>query len=120
MSRILIVDDEPGFAELMGTSLERRGHEIRWCERGTEALAHLAAEPPELLVLDWILGQGMEREQILQEVAARCPECRLLIVTGLRRDQLSWTAPPTAAWEVLEKPFTLESLCDAVDGLLTK
>lgn len=50
--RVLIVDDNEAAAEGLGKLLEYRGHKVRLAYTGAEALAAVAEEAPEVLVLD--------------------------------------------------------------------
>lgn len=118
MPRILIVDDEPGFAALLGQALARRGHDVRYCDNAVEAVLLATGLVPELLVLDWMLGQGTERDNVLAVVLGVAPAVRVIVATGLRADQIAFPAAPPVHWEVLEKPFSVDALFEAVDRLM--
>ncbi|MHB1224825.1 MAG: response regulator, partial [Gemmatimonadaceae bacterium] len=51
-ARILIVDDHQDNVELLQARLEARGYEIDTATDGQEALARVAAVPPDLILLD--------------------------------------------------------------------
>ncbi len=53
--RVLIVDDDPGFARALARSLRRQGHEVFLCERGAEARQLLEQADPDVVVLDFHL-----------------------------------------------------------------
>jgi DNA-binding NtrC family response regulator len=117
MPRILIVDDEPGFAGLLGQALARRGHDVRSCDNSVEAVLLAATLIPEVLVLDWMLGQGTERDNVLAAVVRVSPQVRVIVATGLRADQIT-LGTPVGTWMVLEKPFSVDALFDAVDRVM--
>lgn len=50
--KILIVDDEPAIADTLAYALKADGFAVDHCLLGREALARLAAEPHDLVVLD--------------------------------------------------------------------
>jgi two-component system KDP operon response regulator KdpE len=50
--RILVVEDEPAFAELIGLWLERHGWRPEIARDGAHALRAIAERPPDLIVLD--------------------------------------------------------------------
>ncbi|MGQ0509207.1 MAG: HDOD domain-containing protein [Betaproteobacteria bacterium] len=50
--RILLVDDDESDCVLGGRTLERAGHEVRLAPGGHEALALIAAAPPQLVITD--------------------------------------------------------------------
>lgn len=54
---ILIVDDEPGIAEVIGAYLEREGYEASWLSTGAAVLPWLASVQPDLILLDVMLPE---------------------------------------------------------------
>jgi len=116
MPRILVVDDEPGFAALIGQALLRRGHDVRACETAAEAIALAPGLVPEVVVLDWMLGKGADRDNVLAAARAVSPNVNVIVATGYRADQVTLGSP--GKWEVLEKPFSVEQLADAVDRVM--
>jgi DNA-binding response OmpR family regulator len=55
MSRVLLVEDDPGVAEALALALTSLGHSVRTAPDGTAGLAALAAEPLDVLLLDVML-----------------------------------------------------------------
>ncbi|HCT91342.1 MAG TPA: VanR-ABDEGLN family DNA-binding response regulator [Lachnospiraceae bacterium] len=53
--KILVVDDEREIADLVALYLENEGFAVVTCYNGTDALAYLEKEPPDLAVLDVML-----------------------------------------------------------------
>ncbi|KJV10004.1 transcriptional regulator [Elstera litoralis] len=56
-AHILIVDDEPGIAEIIGAYLERDGFEASWLSTGAAVLPWLATVQPDLILLDLMLPE---------------------------------------------------------------
>jgi CheY-like chemotaxis protein len=52
MGHILVVDDEPAIVTVVRERLEREGFTVRAVASGEEALAHMDADPADLIVLD--------------------------------------------------------------------
>jgi two-component system KDP operon response regulator KdpE len=50
--RILVVDDEPAIRKLLHTGLGTQGYDIIDASNGKNALAAVAADPPDLILLD--------------------------------------------------------------------
>jgi len=61
-TRILIVEDDPDIAELVAHYLDKAGFTTERIASGRDALASIAAKPPDLVVLDLMLPQvdGLE------------------------------------------------------------
>ena len=49
---IIVVDDDPTVADVVGRYLVRDGHYVECVRDGQEALRRVAEEPPDLVVLD--------------------------------------------------------------------
>jgi two-component system phosphate regulon response regulator PhoB len=49
---LLVVDDEPEINKLVARIFEKRGYRVRSAIDGAEALAAIAKEPPDLVMLD--------------------------------------------------------------------
>lgn len=60
--RILAVDDEKHIVRLIQVNLERAGYTVETAFDGQEALQKVADNPPDMIVLDWMMPQlnGME------------------------------------------------------------
>jgi two-component system KDP operon response regulator KdpE len=57
-ARVLVVDDEPQILRALRTSLHGAGYEVETAETAEGALAALAANPPDAVVLDLVLPDG--------------------------------------------------------------
>jgi CheY-like chemotaxis protein len=72
--RILIVDDDPVVAGMLGASLVGAGHEIAEANSGEEALARLAdsgsAPLPDIVILDIEMGMGMDGYETCRRLRA--------------------------------------------------
>ena len=68
-STILVVEDEPAIAELLSVNLGFAGHKVMIAGDAEAAMAMIATELPDLVLLDWMLP-GMSGA-FSQEVALR-------------------------------------------------
>ncbi len=86
MLRILLVEDDPDHAELIGRSLQggREPTEIAVARSVREARAILDAEPPDLVVTDYMLPDGNGTELLAPD--APCP---VIIVTSRGDEELA-------------------------------
>lgn len=118
-ARLLVVDDEPEIAELIGEMLAGAGYEVMTAESGAVALAMLAEARFDAIVSDLHMpeldGAGLWREvKRTHPALAR----RMLFVTG---DTLSPTARQfldEARCDRLNKPFAKAELLARVAALL--
>ncbi|HBH01377.1 MAG TPA: hypothetical protein DDZ42_05530, partial [Candidatus Rokubacteria bacterium] len=79
--RVLVVDDEPEFRQLVAGCLTEEGFEVLEAGDGLEALLQLKRERPGVLLLDLRMPRlgGLE---VLRRVQALGQSVRVLIVTG--------------------------------------
>ena len=107
-SRVLVVDDEPQILRALRTSLHGAGYEVETAETAEEALAALAANPPDAVVLDLVLPDGSG--------TAVCRELRTwssapVIVLSVVGDEAEKVAALDAgADDYVTKPFSVEEL----------
>ena len=55
MASILVVEDETAMNDLMRAELEAEGHVVRQAHDGATALRMVHEQPPQLVILDWML-----------------------------------------------------------------
>ncbi|MHC5161755.1 MAG: response regulator, partial [Planctomycetota bacterium] len=55
-TEILVVDDQKDLLEMLDMVLTQEGYRVRTAASGNEALAMIAAQKPDLILLDIILG----------------------------------------------------------------
>ena len=107
-ARVLVVDDEPQILRALRTSLHGAGYEVETAETAEEALAALAANPPDAVVLDLVLPDGSG--------TAICRELRTwssapVIVLSVIGDEAEKVAALDAgADDYVTKPFGIEEL----------
>jgi len=53
--KILLVDDEADFLEIMGAHLESWGYEVIKAQNGDEAIKALAGKGPDVVILDYVM-----------------------------------------------------------------
>ncbi len=109
-ARILLVEDDPLQARLYQQALP--DCRFTWVRTGTEALAALGREIPEIILLDHVLegGEtGLAFLPRLKEVAAHVP---VLVVSGTLAiaEQIRALSGPRSAHYVIEKPVDLDVL----------
>ena len=79
--RLLVVDDDPGLLLAVSETLREAGYEVQTARRGAEALAHIAASLPDLVISD-IRMPGMDGYTLVRNLRA-APRTRLLPIIFL-------------------------------------
>jgi CheY-like chemotaxis protein len=108
---ILVVDDDPLVRAAIVRALTELGYQTGEAADGKAALAALgAAEPPSLVILDYVMP-GMDGAEVAREIAATDPDLPVVFSTG----HAALRALRSAAGDdvdVLTKPFSLDELDD--------
>jgi DNA-binding response OmpR family regulator len=105
-SRVLVVEDDEQLRRIIISNLVARGHEVRQASDATAALAALAEEQPDLLILDINLpdrtGWDVLRDAQLPD------DVRVLMLTAVPVSPRRLAEFRPVAY--LPKPFPLEAL----------
>jgi DNA-binding response OmpR family regulator len=119
--RILIVEDDPDIAELVGRYLDKAGFTTERIASGREALTAIVARPPELLVLDLMLPHvdGLEVCRVLRanETTASIP---IIMLTARAEESERIVGLELGADDYLAKPFSPNELVARVRALLRR
>ncbi|MBL8326772.1 MAG: response regulator [Rubrivivax sp.] len=108
---ILIADDEPSIVLSLEFVLQEEGYRVRVARDGVEALEAIAAERPDLLLLDVMLPR-MNGFEVCQRLRAH-PEWRALRVVMLSakgRDVEVRKGLALGADAYVTKPFAIQDL----------
>jgi CheY-like chemotaxis protein len=67
-ARVLVVEDDPSTRELLVRTLEREGWGVQEAGNGRVALEHLAASPPDVVLLDLVMPEmnGFELLEVMR------------------------------------------------------
>lgn len=115
--RVLIVEDEPGIAKIIQTTLVRDGFETKIAPDGFSAGSLLWSFAPSLMTLDLKIP-GINGLEVLKIVKGtpKLEHVKILVVSAMPKAQLE-EALSAGADDVLEKPFTTESLKGKISAL---
>lgn len=114
--RILIVDDERAVANLLADALRGQGHEAALVHRGEDALAELGRVRPDAVFLD-VLMPGMSGVEVLRRIRETDLTLPVVLITGHAQDYELEEARRLGISEVIEKPFILNALSEALGSL---
>jgi DNA-binding response OmpR family regulator len=114
---ILIVDDDPGIGSLLSQLLEEEGYTAVYAETGAVALQYVAATPPDLILLDYLMP-GMDGAAFVQEAEHRDlrDSIPLILVTASTAAQECAQMARTDGY--LGKPFDLEEVLATITRYL--
>ncbi len=120
-ARILVVDDERDITALVAYHLARAGYRVRTAGDGGAALEAIAAETPDLIVLDLMLP-GLSGHEVLAEVRRReaTRDVGVIVLTARRDEPDRIKGLAGGADDYLTKPFSPEELVLRVGAVLRR
>ena len=115
---ILIVDDVEQQREVASEMLKQLGYRAVSVSSGEEAVAYLKAHEVDLLLLDMIMGPGMDGLETYRKIIEIHPGQRAVIASGFSETARVKAAQRLGVGRYLKKPFLLEKLGMAVKAEL--
>jgi PAS domain S-box-containing protein len=118
-ARILIVDDERHNREILQVMLMAEGFVLLNATSGEEALAIVAQQPPDLILLD-IMMPGMDGYQVAARIKGNpaTKNIPVIMVTALDDRSARMLGLSAGAEDFLTKPVSRAELCVRVRNLL--
>jgi two-component system, cell cycle sensor histidine kinase and response regulator CckA len=117
--QVLLVDDEEGVRELLGTVLERNGFVVQSAASAEAALQILSNASFDVLLTDIVLP-GMTGIELARRVLAQAPRTRVLFISGYTGDAVLDAADLGAAPNFIQKPFGSRVLVARLRSLLAE
>ena len=111
--KVLIVDDEEDFLEVMAERMKSRGMEVSTSTSAEEALVLIEKESFDAVILDFMMP-GMDGIETSKAIKAAKPELQIILLTGHATVQKGVEAMKLGAMDVMEKPADLEILTEKI------
>lgn len=102
-TRVLLVDDEKDFVEMLGLRLEEAGENVSAAHSGRECLQILEQKEVDVVILD-ILMPGMDGIATLKEIKKRFPLVEVIMLTGHGTTESAVKGMKLGAFDYLLKP----------------
>lgn len=113
--RIMIVDDEPDFREMLTLLLRKEGFEIETAEDGLDFLEKVDSFSPALVILD-VMMPGLKTEEILKKLKEKKSNPKIILLTVVRFSEKEqkklFKMPNIAAY--IKKPYDLDVFLNSV------
>src|SRR5215204_3034340 len=118
-SRILIVDDHEDNIELLRARLEARGYRIDAAMDGEQALARVAAAPPDLILLD-VMMPRIDGFEVVRRLKANkdLPFIPIILQTALDSTEHKVEGLDAGADDYITKPINFAELEARVKSML--
>lgn len=118
-ARILAVDDQRYFRELIEGLLTDEGYEVVTASSGEEALHVLEREDFEVVLTDLVMP-GIDGTQLVERIKLRWPDQEIVMVTGVVDVKTAVSAMKQGATDYILKPFDRPALAGSLDKILKR
>jgi DNA-binding NtrC family response regulator len=118
-TRVLLVDDEEDFVEMLQLRLEAEGEKVTPAYDGETALKILEKEEIDVVILD-ILMPGINGIQTLKEIKKRFPLVEVILLTGHGTTASAVEGMKHGAYDYLLKPADISELEEKLGGARKK
>ena len=111
--KVLLVDDEQEFTQVLSQRMESRGVGVDTAASGNEALQKAKDTPYDAIILDLAMPQmdGIETLKHLLEVN---PDLQVILLTGYATVEKGIEAVKLGAMDFLTKPAEIEKLMEKI------
>jgi len=119
VKRILLAEDEQPVARIVEVNLAREGYEVDWVTNGAAALEAVAANPPDLIILDVTMPQ-MDGFEVLRRLKSdpETSELPVIMLTGKSDDDSVFKGWAEGVHSYMTKPFDPRDLALVVERVL--
>jgi two-component system, NtrC family, response regulator HydG len=113
ISQVLVVDDDEAVCRIVNRMLSGDEYEVRAANSVAAALKIIEQESFDVYVLDYKLpdGSGLDVAGRIREKRAAAP---IILMSGYDPSAVALRAGELRITEFLQKPFSRETLCEAV------
>ena len=115
--RLLLVDDEIGYLEVLSKRLTRRGYKITTASSGTEAIRALRQWEFDLAVVD-LKMEDMDGIEVLKVFKKMDPSLKVIMLTGHGSERAARDGITQGAFDYLIKPVGLKRLIETISAAL--
>jgi len=107
--KVLLVDDETDFVEILVKRLRKRKLDVRPATNGQQALDMLAESPSDVVVLD-VKMSDMDGIETLRRIKKISPSIEVIMLTGHADVEVAMQGMELGAFDYLMKPIDIDDL----------
>ncbi len=116
-AKILVVDDDPSFRELLRELLSQENYTVKVAENGKEALLRVRKESFDLVLTD-VRMPRMNGIQLLKELQKIAPNIKVVVMSATDDLKTAVKMRKFGACDYITKPFCLDSVLQKVTRAL--
>ena len=117
---ILLIDDEQEQNALISKLLTNLGYKVFFVKSGEDGLIFLQSQKVDLVILDMIMGDGLNGRETYEQILKRYPGQKAIVISGYSKNEETEKIKKLGVDDFLEKPVTLPQLGSAIKQILSK
>jgi len=111
--RILFIDDEVGFVDVVAKRMVKRGMDVTKTNSGAQALQALRKNDFDVVILD-LKMEDMDGIEVLKILKRMAPDLEVIMLTGHGSEKAAKEGIQFGAADYLTKPCDFEELMDKI------
>jgi DNA-binding NtrC family response regulator len=113
-TKVLIIDDEKDFLDIMAERLRARGMEVSTATSAEKALKMVLKNSYDAVIMDFLMPEmdGFKALKLLKETR---PDLEIILLTANVRDGECIAAQKLGAMDIIEKPADLNLLTQKIE-----
>jgi len=119
-AKLLLVDDEPAFIEILAQRLRKRSFDVACINSGQGALNRLVGhDNPDVIILD-LKMPGLGGIETTQRIKNKWPIIEVILLTGHATVESAVNALKQGAFDYLMKPYELDELLKKIKAAINR
>lgn len=111
--KVLLVDDEKEFVEVLGERMKNRGMDVTTTTSAMDAVKKVTAESYDAIVLDLQMPE-MDGIEALRAIKKIKPEMQVILLTGHATVEKGIEAIKMGAMDLIEKPADMKTIIEKI------
>ncbi len=117
MKKILIIDDDIDMCLMLERYFMRNHFEVKIKHSGKKGLEELAANPPDVILCDFRLGDT-DGKELLKQIKEINPKVPVIIITGYSEVKMAVEVMKYGAYDYVTKPLFPEELLSTIQSAI--
>jgi PAS domain S-box-containing protein len=111
---ILLIDDQLEQNEIISKALQNLGYITYSVTSGEEGLAFIQSQPVDLVLLDMMMGNGLNGRETFEQILKIHPQQKAIVVSGYAKSDEIMKARNLGVSDFIEKPVTISKISAAI------
>ncbi len=117
--KVLVVDDEPNIRDLLSASLRFAGHQVITSHNGTDAVAKIIDNQPDIVLLD-VIRPDVSGFGVTKKIRSMGIETPILFLTARDDTEDKVTGLTVGGDDYVTKPFSLDEIMARISAIMRR